>query len=70
MYQDMYAHKVGELAFLEIKLSLTASQEPLFARWKQTSLESSMPARAPPANAASPVTPRYDGPVEHRRNHA
>ena len=39
MCQDMYAHKVGELAFLETKLSLTASQEPLFARWKQTSLQ-------------------------------
>jgi len=39
MCQNMYAHKVGELAFLETKFSLTASQEPLFARWKQTSLQ-------------------------------
>ena len=39
MCQDMYAHKVGELAFLEAKLSLTAAQEPLFARWKQASLD-------------------------------
>ena len=39
MCQDMYAHKVGELAFLEAKLSLTPAQEPLFARWKQTSLQ-------------------------------
>jgi LTXXQ motif family protein len=39
MCQTMYAHKVGELAFLEAKLSLTAAQEPLFARWKQTSLD-------------------------------
>ncbi|MBA2589204.1 MAG: Spy/CpxP family protein refolding chaperone [Alphaproteobacteria bacterium] len=39
MCQTMYAHKVGELAFLEAKLSLTATQEPLFARWKQTSLD-------------------------------
>jgi hypothetical protein len=36
---DMYAHKVGELAFLEAKLSLNASQEPLFAHWKQASLD-------------------------------
>ncbi len=36
---DMYAHKVGELAFLEAKLSLNAGQEPLFAHWKQASLD-------------------------------
>lgn len=39
MCQDMYAHKVGELAFLEAKLSLTGAQAPLFARWKQASLD-------------------------------
>ena len=39
MCQDMYAHKVGELAFLETKLSLTGAQAPLFARWKQASLQ-------------------------------
>jgi hypothetical protein len=39
MCQDMYAHKAGELAFLEAKLSLTATQEPLFAHWKQASLD-------------------------------
>jgi hypothetical protein len=39
MCQDMYAHKVGELAFLETKLSLTPAQTPLFARWKQVSLD-------------------------------
>jgi hypothetical protein len=39
MCQDLYAHKVGELAFLETKLSLTAAQAPLFARWKETSLQ-------------------------------
>ena len=36
---DMYAHKVGQLAFLEAKLSLNANQEPLFAHWKQASLD-------------------------------
>ena len=35
MCQDMYAHKVGELAYLEAKLSLTAGQQPLFDHWKQ-----------------------------------
>src|SRR5665213_682663 len=39
MCKVMYAHKVGELAFLEAKLSLNANQEPLFAHWKQASLD-------------------------------
>ena len=37
--RDVYAGKAGELAFLEAKLSLDARQAPLFARWKQASLE-------------------------------
>jgi len=37
--RDLYAGKVGELAFLEAKLSLDARQAPLFARWKQASLD-------------------------------
>lgn len=37
--QDMFAHKAGEMAFLEAKLQLKASQQPLFARWKGVSLD-------------------------------
>jgi hypothetical protein len=37
--KDMYAHKVGELAFVEAKLSLSANQAPLFEHWKQASLD-------------------------------
>jgi hypothetical protein len=37
--RDVYAGKAGELAFLEAKLSLDARQAPLFARWRQASLE-------------------------------
>ena len=37
--KDMYARKVGELAFLEAKLSLTSGQQPLFDHWKQASLD-------------------------------
>jgi hypothetical protein len=36
--KDIYARKVGEMAFLEATLSLTGSQQPLFDRWKQVSL--------------------------------
>lgn len=35
----LYARKAGELAFLEAKLSLSQNQAPLFARWKQASLD-------------------------------
>lgn len=37
--KDLYARKVGEMAFLEAKLSLNATQQPLFDRWKQASLD-------------------------------
>jgi hypothetical protein len=37
--RDVYAGKAGELAFLEAKLSLDVKQAPLFARWKQASLD-------------------------------
>jgi hypothetical protein len=35
----MYAHKVGELAFLEARLSLSGNQQPLFDHWKQVNLD-------------------------------
>jgi hypothetical protein len=37
--KDMYARKVGEMAFLEAKLSLNPGQQPLFDHWKQASLD-------------------------------
>lgn len=37
--KDLYANKVGELAFLETKLALTPAQAPAFAHWKQVSLD-------------------------------
>lgn len=37
--RDLYAAKAGQMAFLEAKLSLDAKQAPLFARWKQASLD-------------------------------
>jgi hypothetical protein len=39
MCKDMYAHKVGEMAFLETRLALTPAQAPLFAKWKQVNLD-------------------------------
>jgi hypothetical protein len=37
--ENMYARKAGELAFLETKLQLTSAQQPLFARWKDISMD-------------------------------
>jgi hypothetical protein len=40
MCKDIYARKVGEMAFLETKLALTPAQTGAFARWKQVNLDS------------------------------
>jgi hypothetical protein len=39
MCENLYARKAGELAFLEAKLQLNAGQQPVFARWKDLSLD-------------------------------
>ncbi len=38
MCTDRYAHHVGDLAYLEAKLSLTDAQRPLFEAWKNALL--------------------------------
>jgi hypothetical protein len=38
MCTDQYAHRVGDMAYLETKLSLNDSQHALFAQWKDTVL--------------------------------
>jgi hypothetical protein len=38
MCENLYAHKAGEIAFLEAKLQLNANQQSLFTRWKDSSL--------------------------------
>lgn len=37
--QDLYARKAAQMAFLEAKLDLTPAQQPLFARWKDVSMD-------------------------------
>jgi hypothetical protein len=37
--ENLYAAKAGAIAFLEAKLQLNAGQQPLFARWKEISLD-------------------------------
>lgn len=38
MCNNLYAHAVGKLAALEIELKLTASQKPLYERWRSVKL--------------------------------
>jgi hypothetical protein len=59
--RDLYARKVGEMAFLEAKLALDAKQVPLFARWKQASLDIAKQAQNDCSNAGRPQNVR-----EHR----
>jgi hypothetical protein len=37
--QNMVARKAGKIAYVETKLQLTPAQAPLFAQWKQVSLD-------------------------------
>src|ERR1700742_989926 len=40
MCSDHFARRVGEVAYLEAKLSLSDTQRPLFASWKESVLGS------------------------------
>jgi hypothetical protein len=55
MCQDAYAHQVGDLAYLEAKLSLSAAQQSLFDRWKSVKLDI---ARRGEADCATRELPR------------
>jgi len=39
MCEDRYAREAGRMAYLEARLSLTPSEQPLFARWKSVKLD-------------------------------
>ena len=39
MCEDRYAREAGRMAYLEARLSLTQSEQPLFARWKGVKLD-------------------------------
>lgn len=39
MCEDHYARQAGRMAYLEARLNLTASEQPLFARWKGIKLD-------------------------------
>ena len=39
MCEDGYAREVGRMAYLEARLKLTPAEQPLFARWKDVTLD-------------------------------
>ena len=39
MCEDHYAREVGRMAYLETRLKLTSAEQPLFARWKEVTLD-------------------------------
>ena len=39
MCEDDYAREAGRMAYVEARLKLTSAQQPLFARWKDVSLD-------------------------------
>jgi hypothetical protein len=54
----LFASKAGELAFLEAKLSLSTNQTPLFARWKQVSLDAAKQRESDCATRKRPAEAR------------
>jgi LTXXQ motif family protein len=63
MCEDHYAREVGRMAYLETRLNLTQSQQPLFGRWKEAELgiakrrsaDCSQMTGSAPSAMASPV---------------
>jgi hypothetical protein len=65
MCQDAYAHQVGDLAYLEAKLGLTAAQQPLFDRWKSVKLDLARRGEADCATRELPFrNPAKNNPVD------
>jgi hypothetical protein len=58
MCNDLYARQTAQLAYLEASLQLTASERPLFQRWKDAKL--GIAHRHADACARSPIADRQD----------
>jgi hypothetical protein len=52
--KDGYAREVGRLAYLEVRLSLSAPQQPLFAAWRDAVLEQAQSRANECASAPAP----------------
>lgn len=65
MCDNLYAHAVGKLAELDVKLKLTNVQKPLFERWKNVKLAA---VKAHTAKCAAMLPPDRDASIlDHRK---
>lgn len=65
MCDNLYAHAVGKLAELDVKLKLTSIQKPLFERWKNVKLAA---VKAHSAKCAAMTPPDHETSIlEHRK---
>jgi hypothetical protein len=64
MCDNLYAHAVGTLAELDVKLKLTSMQKPLFERWKTVKLAA---VKAHTATCTTMMPPREASLLEQRK---
>jgi hypothetical protein len=64
MCEDHYAREAGRMAYLEARLSLTSSEQPLFARWKGAKLDIAKKRAADCSQNASRFDRKISTPVE------
>jgi len=64
MCEDRYAREAGRLAYLEARLNLTQSEQPLFARWKGVKLDVAKKRAADCGQNVSRLDRRAATPVE------
>ncbi|GAA0548355.1 hypothetical protein FHS83_000982 [Rhizomicrobium palustre] len=69
MCQGHYAHAVGKLAELEVRLKLTSMQKPLFERWKNVKLANAKANSAKCADMKMPVPGERPSLLEMRQRH-
>jgi hypothetical protein len=64
MCEDRYAREAGRMAYLEARLSLTSSEQPLFARWKGIKLDVAKKRAADCGQQAAHIDRKISTPVE------
>jgi len=64
MCEDGYAREAGRMAYLEARLSLTQSEQPLFARWKGIKLDAAKRRAADCGQQTARIDRKTSTPVE------
>ena len=64
MCEDRYARDVGRMAYLETRLNLSQSQQPLFGRWKTVKLDAAKRRAADCGQRTARPDRKAPGPVE------